>query len=403
MKKRKALLFGIILLGTLNLRAQVTPAWTRHLSPARFKEISHKALLYSTKGQPLFLDLSRRVATSTLVKTTDKNLLRHKVFYSGLFSKQEKDILLAPSYAQITLGKLAYLHDKHAAFYRQLSSRQTDAHHIHEKAFEKHQQILRELTGALQHYYAEQLSMTAKSSVFSKEERHNLLQTAQPIAYVLTDKELNEFASLLTIKAQKYWLERYLSTSMWKLESLLRKPTDTLSPAEFELYYRTQSRLSYFKLLEQVLEKAATKRTSAIVRYRASLPGDTQKLTDAQRGGKLLLEGTEDQTEWEDFNKLYAPYATAEALNVPYEISLQYGAHAPELLGLQEGQRLRQLDPSAYLEELQPKIENLEKELEQLRLQTPSSADFYKQFYRVHATLQIYKTLAARAQVMLHF
>ena len=139
------------------------------------------------------------------------------------------------------------------------------------------------------------------------------------------------------------------------------------------------------------------------MRYKMPLQEGGVKLTDAQRAGKLLLERGKTDPAFTAFTQDYGPYAAAEALGAPYEIALQYGANAPELLGWQEGQRLRQLPPQACLNEVLPKIALLETQLAQLGGQTPAEASFYKTYYGVHTQLQIYRTLAARAQVMLHF
>lgn len=400
--KRYILCFMIWLCATA-LYAQVTPAWTRHLTPARWQELSRGVVLPRAQGSVLPLDLSRRITATQAIKTTDQNWIRHKVFYSGLFSKQEKDILLAPAYAQATLGKVVYLHNKHAAFYNQLTNRNANEN-ISKEAFEKHQQILQELTGALQQHYLLQHPQWFASEVFSKEEIQRL-QTlpAQPAAYVLTAKELAEFTSLPSQQAQQNWTERKLKTALWETEHLLLKQTDTLTPAEFEKYYYAHMRLSYFKLLTRVLEQGTGKRASAMVRYKLPLKEGQTPLTDAQRGGKLLFESSPQSQEFQTFEQNYGPYAAAEALGAPYKIALQYGANAPELLGMQKGQHLRQLPPQECLNEVLPKIAELETQLAQLRGQTPTDDNFYKTYYGVYAQLEIYQTLAARAKVMLHF
>lgn len=385
-----------------NLYAQVTPAWTRQLTPAHWRELSRGVVLPRAKGAIAPLDLSRRLAAAEQVKTTDQNWLKHKVFYSGLFSKQEKDILLTPTYARATLGKVVYLHNKHAAFYNQLTNRNA-TQYISKEAFEKHQQILQELIGTLQQYYVQQHPAAFASDVFSEEEIRRL-QTlpAQPTAYVLTSAELAEFTSLPSHQAQQNWTQRKLNTATWETENLLLKQTDTMTPAEFEKYYHAHMRLSYFKLLAQVLQRAEGKRVSAMVRYKLPLNEGETPLTDAQRGGKLLFELSEQHPQFQTFEQNYGPYAAAEALGAPYKIALQYGANAPELLGIREGERLRQLSPQECLREVLPKIAQLENQLTQLRTQPPTDDSFYKTYYGVHAQIQIYQMLAVRARVMLH-
>lgn len=399
-----ALFLTLCLLGTWTQScAQVTPAWTRQLTPAHWQELSRGVVLPRAKGNILPMDLSRRIAATQSVKTTDKNWLRHKVFYSNLFSRQEKDILLSNAHAQATLGKLVYLYNKHAAFYNQLTNRNA-AQYISQEAFKKHQQILQELTGTLQQYYLQEQPATFSSEVFSEQEIKRLRALpAQPAAYVLTAAELAEFSSLPSRQAQLYWTQRHLNIAKWDAETLLLKPTHTLTSAEFEKYYRAHMRLSYFKLLARVLERADGKRISAMLRYKLPLSEGGKPLTDAQRGGKLLFELSAQNPQFQTFEQNYGTYAAAEALGVPYKIALQYGEHAPELLGVKEGQRLRQLPPQECLNEVLPKIAQLETQLQQLRGQTPVDDSFYKTYYGLHTRLQIYKTLAARAQAMLHF
>ena len=228
------------------------------------------------------------------------------------------------------------------------------------------------------------------------------MQTGQPAAFVLNDAELKEFAALPSLQAQIHWTQRKISTATWDVENLLFKSTAELSPAEFEHYYLAQSRLSYLQLLERVLQNTGRKRPSALVRYKLAPKEGNEKLTDAQRGGKLLFEHPQDAQAWEKFSQNYGPYAAAEALQVPYEVALQYGENAPELLGAQEGKRLRELDAQRCLDEVLPQITELETRLTSLRAQTPQNNDFYVNFYALHARLNIYKTLAARARVMIN-
>ena len=394
-------LLGILGL-TPNVNAQATPAWTRHLTPTQWKELAHGVILPRAKGQATFMDLSRRISTIPQVKTTDKNWIRHKIFYSGLFSHQEKEILLTHSYPHATLGKTIYLYDKHAAFYNQLA-RPANRAHISQQAFEQHQQILQELTHTLQLYYVQQIPMLFTSAPFSSMEILRLLQTSQPAAYVLTPQELNDFASIPSLSGQQSWSADKLKTTTLELEPLLFRPTETLTPADFAQYYVLQSRRSYFKLLCDTLAHANQKRASAIVRFRLPLQEGDEKLTDAQRGGKLLFDAKGDDSVLKEFAPNYGVYAAAEALNTRYEIALQFGANAPELLGWAEGQRLRNLSPQDCLDELSPKIDQLRASLAHMSAQVPTDNSFYVTYYSLYAQLQIYETLVARAQVMVNF
>ena len=175
------------------------------------------------------------------------------------------------------------------------------------------------------------------------------------------------------------------------------------------LYYYVQNmRLEYFRSLADVLERANKKRPSAIIRYKRPLPipGETALLTDAQRAGYLqfMADTTPNPTlakYIEQFNQDYGNYAVAEALGVPYEVSLSAYMYTPELLGAEEGARLRQLGPRSCLAELTPKILELDTQLKSLRQAPANTPEFYTAYYRVYATQQIYKALTARANAII--
>ena len=384
-----------------------TPAWTRRLSPAHWTQIAQLSSNQIAKKTLYFLPLERKLPTVLQVKTTPENLIKHKVFYSGLFSRVEKEILLKPVYPKATLGKIAYVHDKHAIYFEKMSV--WDAHHVDQVAFARHQEILRNLLGTFQSYYVEAEPEKFTSAVFSKEEILRLNEApSQPAAYMLSTKQLHDFASLPTLQEQKYWVQRQITWEEDIAHSLLLQDITSLSAAQFEQYYRSQMRISYFRLLEKVLARATTRRSSAIVRYKRSLPGQQTLMTDAQRGGYLQLKKDIEQDATSDnlikqFNEAYAPYAAAEALGAPYEVALQYGSFAPELLGTEEGTRLRKLAPLACLEELTPKIQELENQLVELRKNPLDTPEFYSAYYRLYAQKRIYQTLTARAEFSLHY
>ena len=385
-------ILALVLCGSVNpLCAQIIPAWTRQLTLANWAAIASLSASQVAKKQTYFLALERTLPATLQVKTTPDNLIKHKVFYSGLFSQREKEILLTPVYPKATLGKVAYMHDKHALFFEKMSV--WNSPHIDLTAFTRHQGILRELLGALQTYYPQQFPQDFVSEVFSKEEilRLNTAPT-QPSAYVLSSGELKEFAGLPTLLMQRIWVRKYLEYEQAVANSLLLKEAGELSAREFEHYYRAQRRISYLQLLSRVLEQSIGKRNSAIVRYKRTLPGENIPLTDAQRGGKLLLSRGEESQEYQAFKQEYAPYAAAEALQAPYEIALRYGSNAPELLGEEEGARLRKLEPQKCLEELTPKINSLQQEMQLLQTITQKDHALYVHYYRVYAQLKIYKT-----------
>lgn len=395
---------GLVLLASGGeLWAQRIPAWTRQLTPASWKELTRGTSFRASIRAP-FIKFPRRSRASALVKFTDRKFIYHHVNYSGVFSKAEKELLLKKSYPQATIGKIAYLHDKHAAFFSTLITQ--DASAISETAFLKHQTTLEQMLTGLEQYYLESTREKFASDVFSTEEIARLQTQAQPPSYLLSIRELYSFSELTSLAAQKEWVSRMITQLEQNVQGLLSGDTFVLKSAEFESYYVQNMRLAYFRSLAGVLEHASKKRPSAIIRYRQSLPGSTVQLTDAQRAGYLqFMADTTNNPAFakyiEQFNIDYGPYAVAEALEVPYEVPLLLFMQAPELLGAQEGARLRQLGPRTCLEELTPKIAQLDEQLANLRKNPSSTPEFYVSYYRVYAQQQVYKTLTARARAMI--
>jgi len=400
--------FAIMLLlavGASELQAQRIPAWTRHLTPHSWKNLTRGVTFRPTIRAP-FTRSIRPISSNNLVKTTDRKFIYHHINYSSVFSKAEKEMLLTPIYPQATLGRIAYLHDKHAAFFSTIVTQ--DASVLSETAFSRHQDILGSLFTGLEKYYLQNIREKLASDVFSIEEIARLQAQAQLPAYLLTPRELTFFSQLPSLDAQKEWVSRMMVSLDQQVQSLLAKDTFTLKPAEFESYYLQNRRLGYFNSLAGVLERATTKRPSAIIRYKRPLPipGETALLTDAQRAGYLqfMADTTPNPTlakYIEQFNQDYGNYAVAEALGVPYEVSLSAYMYTPELLGAEEGARLRQLGPRSCLAELTPKILELDTQLKSLRQAPANTPEFYTAYYRVYATQQIYKALTARANAII--
>ena len=400
----RIIVIGLVLLaGSGELRAQRIPAWTRQLTPASWKALTRQTPFRASAKAP-FIKFLRRNKATALVKSTDRKFIYHHVNYSGVFSKAEKELLLKKSYPQATIGKMAYLHDKHAAFFSTIIAR--DASAISEAAFLKHQDTLEQLLTGLEQYYLESTREKFASDVFSIEEITRLQTQAQPPSYLLSVRELRSFHELPSLAEQKAWVSSMIAQLEQEAQELLAKDTFSLQSAEFESYYVQNMRLAYFRSLAGVLERASKKRPSAIIRYRESLPGSTVELTDAQRAGYLqfMADTTHDPafTEYiKQFDVDYGPYAVAEALEVPYEVPLSLFMQAPELLGAEEGARLRQLGHTTCLAELTPKIAQLDEQLANLRSHPSPTPEFYVSYYRVYAQQQIYKTLTARARTMI--
>ena len=380
--------------------AQSIPAWTRGLNSRTWNSLI-RGTTFSSKGKAPFITLFYRQQLPNRVRSTDYKFIYHKIGYSGLFTQLEKNILLKSSDVPTTLGKIAYLHDKHAVFFNQLMKQPIPS--LSENAFWQHQKILQELLQGLSVYYQPEEQDLFSSLIFSPREIAYLQEApAQPTCYVLSTPEINYFANLSSLQQQQQWVKQIVEKLNTQTQDLLTQTTNTITPAEFENYYIKSLRLNYFRMLEQVLEKSSHKRLSAIMRFKLPLEGETQKLTDAQRGGRLQFRvdskiTPELQQQLKNFEERYATYAAAEAMEQPYEIALQYGASAPELLGKEEGKRLRQATPQEIFEEIPPKVQNLEQQLISLRQNPRDTNDFYLAYYRIHTQLQIYRTLLARA------
>ena len=396
-----------ILLGAVTaapLCAQITPAWTRKLSPEKWKQVV-KATPFQHAGNTKFINLSRRVMYPAKPISTARKYIYHNVHFKQIFSKQEANVLLAEAAPQVTLGKILFLHNQHAAFYNQLIQQHPDA--IDSKAFELHQQTLTEMLVRLEDYYAPMQQKLFSSQVFSPQQIAQL-QTApsQPRAYAFGTNSFVQFARLPSLGAQQNWVERSINTLQWDQNVLLKRPLDQISPQQFKNYYLNQIRLDYLTQLSKVLAKSNTKRLSLIMRFKDHFLSQTELLTDAQRAGKTLFETNTfgfsyPSKSWQlQFEKTYGPYAVAEALNLPYEFVLKHGMYNPELLS--DGKYLRALEPRACLQQVQPRIRNLESELNHMHIQDPTGNDFYVQYFRLYAQLQIYKGLEAQSLFFIH-
>ena len=395
----------LLVTGAQSLSAGLIPAWTRKLTLASWTSLTQRTIFRTTQKAP-FIRFLRKDKATTVIKSTDKKFIYHHAHYSGVFSKAEKELLLKHVYPQATLGKVAYLHDKHAAFFSTIIEKDIAA--VSETAFLKHQARLEQMLVRLENHYLKSNREKYASDIFSVDEIARLQTQGQPPSYLLNVRELNSFAELSSLAAQKEWVAGKIRYIEQNLQELLAKDTFTLKPIEFESYYVQNMRLEYFRSLADVLERANKKRPSAIIRYKRPLPipGETTLLTDAQRAGYLqfMADTTHDPAfdkYIHQFNADYGPYAVAEALEVSYEVPLLLYMHAPELLGVEEGARLRKLGYSSCLAELTPKIIKLDAQLADLRKSTSLTPEFYVSYYRIYARQQIYKTLVALARAMI--
>ncbi len=386
------------------LCAQITPAWTRKLSPDKWKQIV-KATSFQRAGHAKFINLSRRAIQPAKPISTARKYIYHNAHFKQIFSRQEANFLLAEAAPQVTLGKIIFLHNQHAAFYNQLIQQHPDA--IDTKAFELHQKTLEEMLVRLEDYYAPIQQKLFASQVFSPQQIAQLqVVPSQPRAYAFDTNSFVQFARLASLGEQRSWVTQNINALQGDQNTLLNRPLDQISPEQFKNYYLNQIRLDYLAQLNKLLAKSVSKRPSLIMRFRNSLPGHNEPLTDAQRAGKFLFEldafgFSYPSNSWQrHFEKTYGPYAVAEAFNLPYEVVLKHSIYDPELLP--DGKHLRTLQPQDCLKQVQPLIKNLESQLNRMHRQDPTGNDFYAHYFRLYAQLQIYKGLEAQSLFFIH-
>ena len=399
----------------LQVQAQLVSPWFRGSSAA------WQALLKNTAFPPLSAKLAQPLssaATGFAVKTTASNWVLHRISHSGAFCRMEKEILTAPFKSEKTLlGKLAYFHDRDARLFALLPANKS----ADDKAFWRHQDLLENTLAEVESHFAPVLPERFASAMFPQEEVKRLLDDpVQPPAYALYAKEMEAFAALPTLEAQRAWARSALEYTWKSLHSLLIKNPSDIKPVEFEQYYRQKLRLEYFKTLNEVLAKSTAKRNTLIIRRKrklnANLPGAGQPMTDAQRLGLLqfTLDKMEDSAQTlfpeedlparyletkallQQMSKVYEPYAAAEALGAPYEWTIRHGSAWPDLLGQEKAAYLRALKGQAIFTDLPPLVARLDEQMAALRRQTPADADFYARYYRLWAEKNVYNTILAR-------
>ncbi len=411
----------------LSTQAQAISPWFR--GGKQVWEALLKKPMELIPGKAAFsVPLSHAVAGSS-IKTTPHNWMLHRISYSGLFCRIEKDILLQKNATEkAILGKLAYFHDRDAQLFNTLS-RQLDFQ-SNETAFWSHQNVLANTLAELEGFYQSVFPIRFSGYLFTPEHiKHLLADPIQPPAFILNTSEIDTFASLNTLDQQRVWLEETLSYTKKDLAALLNKQPGSLKNYEFERYYLQKLRLVYFQTLQKILEKATDRRLSLIYRRKRSLnldlPGAKQPMTDAQRLGFLryhlarqnIAQINFDQPAQNSFQKyteikvllsqlapIYEPYATAEAFGVPYEKALRLGPSAPEIiLGEEEGAKLRQYFEKGDASKWQQQLLTLEKQLNRLLNQDPDGVDFYTRYYRLEREKTLYSTLFLRKNIMSQF
>lgn len=418
MKKFSPLaLIGVLFLALAplpELRAQAVAPWFRGTARSWATLKASSFTLDKISRVPLIKPMSGLV-TGKQVKTTLPNWLKYRLSHSGAFCKQEKEILSTHSTnTSALIGKLTYFWDRDA-----LLSQSAANAEINPNALARHQQLLLGTLAEAEEYFLEDFPTTIHSYVFSKEDILNLLaDPSQPPAYVLARRELEAFPQM-TLEEQQNFVRQTLAQNLENLSELLTAGPDKLTTAQYTTYYLLKLRRQYFTLLERVINAAQKPRNTIIIRVKKQiplpfLPHNESRLTDAQRLGKLYFYAdsmrqrgeagpTEPfialQAEIARQEKLYQPYAQAEAFNIPYEaVFLHQADIAAYALGPETAERLKALSNIQAIEELPELILQAQAHKNTLLGQTPSGPDFYTHYFRLYLKKNILKTRLARAQ-----
>ena len=383
----------------------VETAWLHNMDQNLYRQLTQNFVFNTTA--PL-KTLYTRLPKST-VKTTDKKWIYANIYYHDVFSAQEKALLLHHETPLPNLGKIAYTFDRSDALFTHIQKQKTLSDHD-KSAFAEHQQRLENLFTSLDAYYKQTHPHLFASSLFSETEIKKMLATTpvQPAAYAFYPFEFRNFAALPDLQAQKKWVADNKKILTYGLRVFQSHAPTQLKATDFLVYYRYKVRLDYLNLVERVLDVATQKRPSLLVRRKQTVKEIAEPVTDAQLLGFLQFQAdtngsAADIARLKEQFELLARYASAEALEAPYEVTLLGDYFAPELLGETEGARLRNLSPEQAFEELPLKLEELERQLAEMRQCSPDGVDFYKEYYRLFAKAQIYQTLLAKAHAQQHF
>lgn len=398
----------------LSLRAQTVSPWFRGV-PQTWKMLTEKSFsAVNTIKTPLLPPLSGRY-TGYAVKTTVPNWLSHRLSHSHAFSVMEKNIFKThPHNISAVTGKLSYFWDRDA-----LLAASAGEEGIDQKAFNRHQELLQNTLAEVESFSREEIASSYHSALFSDEETARLLaDPAQPPAFVLRAKEAADFAALSLEEQKAFAYNAWQKATLLQTE-LLKTDPQKLSTQHFSDYYYLKLRRTYFTLLLRTLNHATEPRRTMIIRIRKHielnfLPESDMFLTDAQRLGKLYFYTDHAKSfgltienivalkaETARQEKLYEPYALAEAFEQPYEKALQPGSASDILFGAEEAERLRLLTSRQAADELPAKIAVLQTAMNNVR-PNGEETDFYVCYFRLHAQQTYLKARLAQAHFFLN-
>lgn len=427
--KMKKLLFAFctVFLALQSFAQPVAPAveaaWTSGLKQATWQPIVKRTVFAPQAGGAAFYSSLNPAVIPDKIATTADNWIYHVVDYSKVFSKPEKAILLPRGSEAVTLGKVAFLHDRSAAVYNQLQKEPNPQTLFRQHAFDEHQLKLVKLGRTLENDLVQKVdpALGLKSekthedfvsllqkwpSGFERSDIAYLVQSGgQPLFPVMSQKEIEQFAALKDLSAQRDWVAQQIDAAKANRRALLSREVEQLTDNDFRLYYMQNLRLQYLeKFQNEVLSKATAPRKSLIYRNRAKLSDDLPLMTDAERLGYLqhrissfqgsLEEKLKLQTQLAQQKRFYQPYAAAQAFGVPYEQVLKEGYMNPKLLGEETA---RFIQNSTNLEkDLAPAIEKLDARISAMNEFEPEELSFCSQYYRLTLERDIYKAEIAR-------
>jgi len=394
-----------------SVRAQGVAAWFRGSAQTwkLLTETSFSAAKFSRVG--LSVPLSG-VSTGYAVKTTVPNWLSYRLSHSNTFSAAEKKLLtIHPNNPTATLGKLAYLWDRHAILYACSAPGETNT-----LAFNRHQELLQNTLAEAETFWKPELAKNFYISSFPPEKTGRLLKDpSQPPAFILRRSELEQFAQMTLEEQRAFALLQYRQAGE-TIARLLETSPETMETFRFSDYYYFKLRRSYFHTLLRVLQNAAAPRRTLIIRVKKRialpfLPQPEQTLTDAQRLGKLHYyadhtaaaeERAALQTEIARQQDYYRPYALAEAFNAPYEAMLRHNASPADwMFGAEEAARIRLLDSRQAAEEIPGLLQKIHNHKKTLGAPKSDGVDFYTAYFRLCAQEEYLQTRLARANFFL--
>ncbi|MBO4674835.1 MAG: hypothetical protein J5601_01960, partial [Elusimicrobiaceae bacterium] len=379
----------------------VETAWLHGINLPIFHNTLEQSSFFAIRDGSLLLQTAKTSLTPPTFTHPGKWIFSNVSFHN-VFSKPEKTLLLHESAPRVKLGQIAFLHDRHAALFMQANDTQllTDRDVL---TFNEHQKRLQNLFSGLDFYYRQNMPEEFATALFPKDKIPQI--TTQPFqsnALTFSEKERSEFAALPDISAQQTWAQQHLQAVYQDLGRMQEAGKTNLGDVPFEHYYMQKMRYDYLQLLKHTLQQSTQKRTSLILRPRqplAELGGIP--VTDAERLGYARFQADTNPTETtlNEYNRLYdqyASYAAAEIFGTPYELPLRRGANSIFLLSEEESTRLSGLSYSQLQQELPAKIANLQARLAQLHTQPVQTPAFYKQYYRIAAEADIYRSLLKR-------